>query len=254
MKRRSYERLSSSTRKELRNFLDAGDRDSHHPTLRLVKLMKTAFTIFFVASVLLSFSKPIAAAEPTITISNVIFLSIATNAQNPEKIGIKILTADEAKSVDLAVAHLLMSKTGRAILERFATISNTVTVFVNTEHANFYRTKGNFILWDPSDATLFENGSSVSPSIVLLHELAHALRANENFLEFVHANKSKIERYDDREEMRVIRLVETPAARELGEGTRTSHGGHMYTSITSDSVTPAAMTKLTIAEALGNDR
>jgi len=216
--------------------------------------MKTVFALVLIASALLSFSKPVAADEPTITVGNVIFLSIAANVQNPEKIGIRVLTAEEAKSVDLAVAHLLMSKTGRAILERFATLNKTVTVFVNTEHANFYRTKGNFILWDPSDATLFENGSSVSPSIVLLHELAHALRANENFLEFVHANKSKIERYDDGEEMRVIRFVETPAARELGEGTRTSHGGRMYTAITSDSATPAAMTKLTIAEALGNVR
>ena len=216
--------------------------------------MKTAFALALLASAFLSFSKPAAAAQPTITIDNIVFLSLSTSAQNPEKAEVRALTADEAKSVDLAVAHLLVSKTGRAILGRFATLRNTVAVFVNTEHANFYRTNGNFVLWDPSDATIFENGSSVSPSIVLLHELAHALRANENILEFAHANKSKIARYDDGEEMRVIRFVETPAARELGEGTRTSHGGRMYTALTSDSATPAAITKLTIADALGNGR
>lgn len=93
--------------------------------------------------------------------------------------------------------------------------------------SDYFDPSTNELFWNPTSA-LDDKGSKQSPALGLLHEASHALQFLANNAQFVKDVLNKLPGYDNAEEQRVIDKVETPAAKKLGEGTRTSHGGKEY--------------------------
>lgn len=84
------------------------------------------------------------------------------------------------------------------------------------------RVEGGKLYWDPHSALQTTSGGDQSPALGLGHEMTHATgRTLGTIIRSMISNPH----YDNLEERRVIERFETPAARQLGEGTRTDHGG-----------------------------
>jgi hypothetical protein len=81
------------------------------------------------------------------------------------------------------------------------------------------------VYWDPHSALQTTEGGHQTPALGLGHEMAHATgNRHDNAV----LSNTPDARYDTKEERRVILNYENPAARELGESTRSNHGGVPY--------------------------
>jgi len=80
-----------------------------------------------------------------------------------------------------------------------------------------YRAATNTVFWNPGMAVRFLDGAVMSPAMVLIHELAHAI----NFI----ANPTPDPQYGNSEDRRVIVNYENLIAAQLGEPTRNNHVG-----------------------------
>jgi hypothetical protein len=81
------------------------------------------------------------------------------------------------------------------------------------------------VYWDPKSALQTTDGGQQSPALGLGHEIAHA---TGNRRDTAVLSNTTDGRYDNKEERRVIRNYESPAARELHESLRYDHGGTPY--------------------------
>jgi RHS repeat-associated protein len=81
------------------------------------------------------------------------------------------------------------------------------------------------VYWDPHSALETTEGGHQTPALGLGHEMAHA---TGNRHDTAVLSNTPDARYDTKEERRVILNYENPAARELGESTRSNHGGVPY--------------------------
>jgi RHS repeat-associated protein len=81
------------------------------------------------------------------------------------------------------------------------------------------------ILLDPLSGLEVGEGKIQTPALGLLHEAAHALQDIENPEQFKKDVGTSISGFTTAEEKRVIETIESPAAKKLGEPTRSSHGG-----------------------------
>ena len=81
------------------------------------------------------------------------------------------------------------------------------------------------VYWDPRSALRTTEGGHQTPALGLGHEMAHA---TGNRHDTAVLSNTPDRRYDNKEEGRVIRNYESPAARELGESARSNHGGTPY--------------------------
>ena len=82
-----------------------------------------------------------------------------------------------------------------------------------------------FILIDPTMSLKIGKGKQQSPALNFLHEAAHVLQRLMNPSQNKKDTDTPDSQYRNREERRVITEIETPAAKKLGEPTRTRHGG-----------------------------
>lgn len=93
---------------------------------------------------------------------------------------------------------------------------------------SYFDADNNTLYLDLNNAAVFENGKSVSPAVIVVHELDHIQRYyydNKGYLQDVN---TKDEQYKNKEEKRVIEGSEQDAARKFGEikedgTTRTDH-------------------------------
>jgi len=81
------------------------------------------------------------------------------------------------------------------------------------------------VYWDPYSALETTEGGHQTPALGLGHEMAHAV-GNPHETAVLHDTPD--EQYGNKEERRVILNYENPAARELGESTRSDHAGTPY--------------------------
>jgi RHS repeat-associated protein len=81
------------------------------------------------------------------------------------------------------------------------------------------------VYWDPHSALETTDGGHQTPALGLGHEMAHA---TGNRHDTAGLSNTPDARFDNKEERRVILNYENPAARELGESTRSNHGGNPY--------------------------
>ncbi|MBO0910143.1 MAG: RHS repeat-associated core domain-containing protein, partial [Acidobacteria bacterium] len=81
------------------------------------------------------------------------------------------------------------------------------------------------VYWDPHSALQTTAGGHQTPALGLGHEMAHATGNRHDTAVLSNTFDAQ---YDTKEERRVILNYENPAARELGESTRSNHGGVPY--------------------------
>jgi hypothetical protein len=127
-----------------------------------------------------------------------------------------VSVADGKAAYSAAVDYLRTSPTMKGVVDKFEN-GSTPVVFINDGND---RVEGGKLYWDPNSALNTTSGGKQSPALGLGHEMTHDTGRTLGTL-----IRSMIpdEHYDNREERRVIERFETPAARQLGEGTRTDH-------------------------------
>jgi RHS repeat-associated protein len=127
------------------------------------------------------------------------------------------------------------------------TLEDSRTVYTISESNNLnskFDPKSNTIIWSSNAMMLTTNGSSISPTTILNHELDHAARKDKKPEQQKQDVKTKSTKYVNKEEERVITGSEQETARNLGEikegeVTRTDHDGSLYptSSPTSNEIT-----------------
>jgi RHS repeat-associated protein len=85
-----------------------------------------------------------------------------------------------------------------------------------TSSASRFDDENNIIYWNPKGGLINENGQVLEPSIVLVHEAAHANNYDNNSTDYNDKLKQKDPIYKNKEEARVIKGPETKAARKTG--------------------------------------
>jgi len=122
-------------------------------------------------------------------------------------------------------------------------LTTLIVPFLNWNEQNAHDSS---ILWGPEGGLIHEDGSRHSPVVSLLHELGHAYWKQNDPLGKIMEELNLYNPYDfeglaqyerdeavatggyhgykDYEEMWVIKEIEHFAARQLGQGQRTSHG------------------------------
>lgn len=84
------------------------------------------------------------------------------------------------------------------------------------------------VYYHPRSGLQTDGGGKQSPALGLLHELGHAKGYLDNPRKNDRLHGMHDHQYDNLEEKRVIKNIENPAARKLGEATRTGHGGRGF--------------------------
>ena len=116
------------------------------------------------------------------------------------------------------------------------TLEDSKTVYTIAESNNLksmFVPKSNTIIWSSNAMMLTTNGTSISPTTILNHELDHAAQKDKNPKQQKQDAKTKSTKYVNKEEERVITGSEQETARNLGEikegeVTRTDHGGGLF--------------------------
>lgn len=84
------------------------------------------------------------------------------------------------------------------------------------------------VYYHPRSGLQTDGGGKQSPALGLLHELGHAKGYLDNPRKNDRLHGTHDHQYDNLEEKRVIKNIENPAARKLGEATRKGHGGRGF--------------------------
>lgn len=84
------------------------------------------------------------------------------------------------------------------------------------------------VFYHPRSGLQTDGGGKQSPALGLLHELGHAKGYLDNPRKNDRLHGTHDSHYDNLEEKRVIKNIENPAARKLGESTRKGHGGRGF--------------------------
>lgn len=84
------------------------------------------------------------------------------------------------------------------------------------------------VYYHPRSGLQTDEGGKQSPALGLLHELGHAKGYLDNPRKNNRLHGTHDHHYDNLEEKRVIKNIENPAARKLGEATRSGHGGRGF--------------------------
>lgn len=113
----------------------------------------------------------------------------------------------------------------RRTLDHLEHSRTTTKIVGNPVDLDFFLPPANAVQWDPYSALRTSGGGRQSPALGLGHELAHA---DEDSRTRARLEMTKVKRYDDAEERRVILGPEAHAARTLGESTREDHRGSTY--------------------------
>lgn len=129
----------------------------------------------------------------------------------------------DAEPKDIAKFHesiVNMQKTelGRSVIEQ----AMQLQVKIIFTHDGKDAASPGIVYWDPNSALVVEGGRVQSASLGLIHELYHTIQYQSGSAMFL---KEKYPGYDNNAEYWTTTNVETVIANELGEPTRTNHGG-----------------------------
>jgi hypothetical protein len=133
----------------------------------------------------------------------------------------------------MAAGHALKTHGSGSFMR---TLEKSKTVYTIAESNSLYSKfdgKTNTITWASNAMMLTTNGTSISPTTILNHELDHAAQKDQNpGQQKIDANTKSTD-YKNKEEERVITGSEQQTAKNLGEikegeVTRTDHGGTLY--------------------------
>ena len=151
----------------------------------------------------------------------------------------------------MAAGHALKTHGSGSFMR---TLEKSKTVYTVAESNSLYSKfdgKTNTLTWASEAMMLTTNGTSISPTTILNHELDHAAQKDQNPGQQKIDGNTKSTDYKNKEEERVITGSEQQTAKNLGEikegeVTRTDHGGTLYKT---DSPTSTEITNQVIVTA-----
>jgi RHS repeat-associated protein len=134
-------------------------------------------------------------------------------------------SAGQHQNGDVAKANHYLSRSKEMRLVEKAFKSGHFHLVIIHDGNDRYDPETRTVYWDPHSALQTTQGGHQTPALGLGHEMAHA---TGNRHDTAVLSNTPDARYDTKEERRVILNYENPAARELGESTRSNHGGTPY--------------------------
>ena len=126
---------------------------------------------------------------------------------------------------DVATANHYLSRSKEMRLVEKAFKSGHFHLEIIHDGRDRYDPETRTVYWDPHSALQTTEGGHQTPALGLGHEMAHATGNRHDTAVLSHTPDAQ---YEWKEERRVILNYENPAARELGESTRSNHGGVPY--------------------------
>jgi RHS repeat-associated protein len=142
-----------------------------------------------------------------------------------DPLGLTLVVTGDQSAFNQALAYLYKDPTMKQLINDLNNSDNNYNIVMNNNDDDSYDPSTRTINWDPHSALRTKCGSSQTPALGLGHEMGHADGSSfwHHILQMIPSQD-----YNNYEERRVIINIETPAAINLGEGTRTDHGGQPY--------------------------
>jgi hypothetical protein len=155
-----------------------------------------------------------------------------------DPLGLVFKVVGNPSGFDQAIAYLYGATTTRIAITDLNNSDSVYTININDNYDDSYDPSTKTINWDPHAAVETTCGGTQSPALALGHEMGHAdePRFVSAWLQFLQTGDN----YENYEERRVIMYIETPAAKMLGEDTRTDHGGTFFPVSSPTSRTPSS--------------
>ncbi len=145
-----------------------------------------------------------------------------------DSLGLKFHVNGDPSDFNQAVEYLKQDSQMKETIDFLSSSEETINIEY-IEGTNVRFNSNNMTIYWSSRASLFcsteLNSKSQSPALGLGHEFAHAqyyLLDKENFMALLSRTDKK---YENKEEARVITIIESRAAKTLGECTRGAHSG-----------------------------
>ncbi|EFJ0036591.1 hypothetical protein HIH70_003976 [Escherichia coli] len=145
-----------------------------------------------------------------------------------DSLGLKFHVNGDPSDFNQAVEYLKQDSQMKETIDFLSSPEETINIEY-IEGTNVRFNSNNMTIYWNSRASLFcsteLNSKSQSPALGLGHEFAHAqyyLLDKENFMALLSRTDKK---YENKEEARVITIIESRAAKTLGECTRGAHSG-----------------------------
>ncbi len=145
-----------------------------------------------------------------------------------DSLGLKFHVNGDPSDFNQAVEYLKQDSQMKETIDFLSSSEETINIEY-IEGTNVRFNSNNMAIYWNSRASLFcsteLNSKSQSPALGLGHEFAHAqyyLLDKENFMALLSRTDKK---YENKEEARVITIIESRAAKTLGECTREAHSG-----------------------------
>ncbi|WP_223051457.1 RHS repeat domain-containing protein, partial [Escherichia coli] len=145
-----------------------------------------------------------------------------------DSLGLKFHVNGDPSDFNQAVEYLKQDSQMKETIDFLSSSEETINIEY-IEGTNVRFNSNNMTIYWNSRASLFcsteLNSKSQSPALGLGHEFAHAqyyLLDKENFMALLSRTDKK---YENKEEARVITIIESRAAKTLGECTRGAHSG-----------------------------
>jgi hypothetical protein len=129
-----------------------------------------------------------------------------------------------------AIIHYLNKYKISGVIADLEKDPNIIILKQGKKNDFYYDPKSKTIVFDSRSGLIVgktKNGKNKvqTPALGFLHEASHALQNVTNKKQYINDKKTSVPNYDDKEEKRVIDMVETPAAKKAGEPTRKNHRG-----------------------------
>lgn len=133
----------------------------------------------------------------------------------------------------MAAGHALKTHNSGSFMRILEKSKTVYTIAESNSLYSKFDVKTNTITWASNVMMLTTNGTSISPTTILNHELDHAAQKDQNPAQQKQDGNTKSTDYKNKEEKRVITGSEQQTAKNLGEikegeVTRTDHGGTLY--------------------------
>jgi RHS repeat-associated protein len=140
-----------------------------------------------------------------------------------DPLGLKIRLTGDKNAINQAQQYLSKSETAKKTWDYLDSRPETYTIRTNNTHDDSYQPGSNTVNWDPTSALRTPGGGTQTPALGLAHEMEHARNDSEGDIDY-----NPDAQYGLVEEKNVISGPETTMANDLGEDTRTSHGGTTF--------------------------
>ncbi len=141
--------------------------------------------------------------------------------------------SDQFKQNYMTAKQALIAHNSGGFIKVLEESKATYTITESSNLESSFNGKNNTLTWSSNAMLLTTNGTSLSATTILNHELDNAAQKDQNPEQQKQDGNTKSTNYGNKEEERVITGSEQQTAKNLGEikeseVTRTDHGGTLY--------------------------